>query len=136
MSIRTERVAKMIQREVADLLQGEFHEASQSLLTVTGARVTKDLGIAYVDVSVLGDTAPQRQAAFKRLEALTPQIRQALAARIRHQMRRMPELRFFLDESQQQAAHMDALFAQIQAERAERTGEDPEADEDAPRGDD
>ena len=127
MSIRTERVARMIQREVADLLQNEFHEASHSLLTVTDTRVSKDLGIAYVNVSVLGDTVAQRQAAFKRLDALTPQIRQALAQRIRHQVRRIPELRFFLDESQQKVAHMDQLFARIQAERAERATDD-EAD--------
>jgi ribosome-binding factor A len=124
MSIRTERVARMFQREVADLLQGEFHEASQSLLTVTDVRVTKDLGIAYVHVSVLGDSAGQRAAAFRRVEALTPQIRQALAARIRHQVRRIPELRFFLDEGQQHAAHMDALFAQIRASRGQDGTED------------
>jgi ribosome-binding factor A len=130
MSIRTERVASMLQREVADLLQGEFHEASQSMLTVTDVRVSKDLGIAYVNVSVLGDDLPRRQAAFKRLEALTPQIRQALAGRIRHQVRRIPELRFFLDEGQQQAARLAALFAQIRAERGEDAapaeGEGPE----------
>ena len=117
MSIRTDRVASMLQREVADLLQNEFHEASQSMLTVTGARVTKDLSIAYVNVSVLGETPEQRQAAFKRLEALTPQVRQALAGRIRHQVRRIPELRLFLDEGQQRSARMDEIFAQIRAER-------------------
>ncbi len=68
MSIRTERVARMIQREVADLLQTDFGEASQSLVTVTGTRVTADLGIAYVNVSVLGDTPESRKAAFQRLD--------------------------------------------------------------------
>src|SRR5690606_6833987 len=127
MSIRTDRVASMLQREVADRLQNEFYEASHSLLTVTDVRMTKDLGIAYVNVSVLGDDEGQRRAAFKRLDALTPQVRQALAARIRHQVRRIPELRFFLDESQQHAAHMDALFAQIRSERVEDAA--PEEDE-------
>jgi ribosome-binding factor A len=130
MSIRTERVASMLQREVADLLQDEFREASQSLLTVTDVRVTKDLSIAYVNVSVLGDTPQQRTAAFRRLEALTAQVRQALAGRIRHQVRRIPELRFFLDEGPQRSARMDALFAQIRAERGEDEapeGEEPEA---------
>ncbi len=120
MSIRTERVARLIQREVADLLQGEFHEASQSLLTVTGARVTNDLGLAYVDVSILGDRPAQRETAFRRLEALTPQIRQALAQRVRHQFRRVPDLKFFLDQSPQQAARIDELFARIRSERGPR----------------
>lgn len=119
MSIRTERVARMIQREVADLLQNDFYEASQSMLTLTGARMTRDLGIVYLDVSILGDTPEGRRAAFRRLEAQTPQIRQALAQRIRHQVRRIPEVRFFLDEGPQRSARMDELFEQIRADRAE-----------------
>ena len=137
MSIRTERVARMIQREVADLLQTEFGEASQSLVTVTDARVTADLGIAYVNVSVLGDTPEARKAAFNRLDAETVAIRKALAARIRHQVRRIPEIRFFLDEGPQKRARMDDLFAKIRAEREERGVDDePETETDAPdRGD-
>lgn len=120
----------MIQREVADLLQNDFHEASHSMLTITGARVTKDLGIAYVNVSVLGDTPEQRNAAFKRLEGLTVQIRQALAQRIRHQVRRIPEIRFFLDDSAQQAARIEELFEQIHSEAGdEETGADDPASE-------
>lgn len=115
MSIRTDRVSRMIQREVAELLQNEFHEASHSLLTITGVRMTKDLGVAYVDVSVFGEEPDQRNAAFKRLESHTIQIRQALAQRIRHQVRRIPEIRFFLDESQHHAARIEELFAKIHA---------------------
>ncbi|MEM1054888.1 MAG: 30S ribosome-binding factor RbfA [Bacteroidota bacterium] len=137
MSIRTERVSRMIQREVADLLQTDFGEASQSMVTVTDVRVTADLGIAYVNVSVLGDTAEARQAAFNRLDAETVAIRKALAARIRHQVRRIPEIRFFLDEGPQKRARMEDLFAQIRAEREERgVTEEPETETDASdRGD-
>ena len=96
-----------------------------ALVTVTGARVTPDLGTAYVNVSVLGDRPEQRNAAFKRLETLTPEIRRALAGRVRHQFKRMPELRFFLDDSPQHAQRMDELFAQIRAERGDSgTGDD------------
>ncbi|GAB5535145.1 MAG: 30S ribosome-binding factor RbfA [Rubricoccaceae bacterium] len=135
MSIRTDRVARMIQREVADLLQQDFSEATQSLLTVTDARVTKDLSIAYLNVSILGDSKPQREAAFARLEGQTDQIRHALAQRIRHQVRRIPELRFFLDEGPQKVARMEELFDQIRADRGdELTNEDAEPDPPA-RGD-
>ncbi len=123
----------MVQREVADLLGGEFHEASQALVTVTNVRVTNDLGIAYVYLSVLGEEDARRQIAFRRIEDAAPQIRHALAQRIRHQVRKIPELRFFLDESQQQAARMEELFDQIRAER----GDEPLGDErgDEPLGD-
>lgn len=123
MGIRTERVAKLLQREVADILTTELSQELQAMVTVTGARVTKDLSIAYVHMSVLADTLAQRQTAFKRVEELAPQIRQALAARIRHQMKSIPELRFFLDESLQEARYMDDLFDRIRAERERREGE-------------
>jgi ribosome-binding factor A len=126
MSIRTERLSRLLLREVADILQNELFEASQSMVTVTDVRVTADLGIAYVHVSVLGDNPGRRQIAFRRVEELTPQIRQALAGRIRHQVRRIPEVKLFLDESQQQVQRMEELFAQIRADR----GEEPSPEDD------
>ena len=134
MSIRTDRVARMIQREVADLLQQDFGEATHSLTTVTGVRMTDDLGIAYVDVSVLGANDAQRKAAIQRLDGQATEIRHALAQRIRHQLKRMPELRFFLDEGPQRRERMEDLFAQIAAEREERGGPDAAepGDEEAP----
>lgn len=120
MSIRPIRVAKVVQREVADLLQTDFQDHLQSLVTVTGVRVTKDLSIAYVHVSVLGDELSQRQAVHRRLEELKTNIRTALARRVRHQMRIVPQLRFFLDETLNEAKKMDALFDKIREERSSR----------------
>jgi ribosome-binding factor A len=120
MSIRTERVAKQLQREIADILQTEFNQQLQTLVTVTDARMTKDLGIAYIYVSVLGETTAHRQAAFKHLQDLTPQIRSALAGRVRHQLRVVPELKFFLDESLEQSRKLDDIFDRIRAERERR----------------
>jgi ribosome-binding factor A len=135
MSIRTDRVARMIQREIADLLQTEFSEATHSLTTVTGATVSPDLGVASIQVSVLGDTPEARRAAFSRVEGLATQVRHALAQRIRHQVRRIPEVRFFLDEGPQRAARMDEIFARIAAERGDAPPTDDEADEEPGRGD-
>ena len=124
MSIRTERVAKLVQREVAGLLGTEFSEQLQPMVTVTGARVTKDLSIAYLYISVFGESAAQRNATFKHLESLTAKVRTALASRIRHQLRTVPEIRFFLDESQVEANKMENLFERIRAERARREGDE------------
>lgn len=134
MSIRTDRVGRMIQREIADLLQQDFGEASHSLTTVTGVRMTDDLGTAYVDVSILGADDRQRAAAFLRLERQTTEIRHALAQRIRHQVKRIPELKFFLDEGPQRRARMDDLFAQIAAERGDESPAEDGADETPSRG--
>lgn len=120
MSIRTERVGKLLQREIADILQTEFAEQLPAMYTVTNVRMTKDLGIAYVDVSVYGQELSQRKSAFRHLEELTPQIRSSLADRIRHQVRSIPEIKLFLDESIHEAKRMDELFDRIRAERERR----------------
>jgi ribosome-binding factor A len=135
MSYRPTRVARLLQREVAQILQTDFGDQIPGLTTVTDVRVTKDLSIAYVNVSVLGDSAGQRQASFKQVEARADEVRKVLAGRIRHQVRKVPELRFFLDESLQQAKRMDELFDRIREERGDTPEEAPQ-DEDARRDDD
>lgn len=110
----------MIQKEVADLLNSSFAEQIGPMVTVTGARVTRDLSIAYIYFSVLGNSEDERRATTRHLDELTPQIRTALARRIRHQVRKIPEIRFFLDETQQTAARIEGLFDQIRAERDSR----------------
>ncbi|MBO6577338.1 MAG: 30S ribosome-binding factor RbfA [Rhodothermales bacterium] len=120
MSIRTERVARLLQREIAALLLSDFSEQLQGMVTVTGTRVTKDLGIVYVYVSILGEKAEARQDLFHRLEELKPRVRGALAQRIRHQVRKIPDIRFFLDETLEQAQRIEDLFEQIRDERSSR----------------
>jgi len=120
-SVRTRRVAKLLQREIAAILALELPQ--ERLVTVTGVRVSNDLGIAYIHVSVMLATSEHRQAALAQLKGQAAQIRKALAQRIRHQMRAMPELRFFLDESLHEVSKMDTLLDTIRAERAQRSGE-------------
>lgn len=125
MSIYTERVAELIQREVARILQREYADQLQPMVTITRARVTEDLSIAYIYASVLGDTSEEREATFQQLKSLTSEIRGHLASRIRHKVREVPELKFFLDESLQKAKRMENLFDRIREER-ERRLEDSE----------
>ncbi len=117
MSIRTERVGRLLQREIANLLLADFSEPLRGMVTVTGARTTKDLGIVYVYVSVLGADHSERVDSIARLEELNPRIRKALAARIRNQLKKVPEIRFFLDDTLHQAQKMDDLFSRIRVER-------------------
>ncbi|NNE71296.1 MAG: 30S ribosome-binding factor RbfA [Rhodothermales bacterium] len=123
MSIRTERVARLLQREIAGLLVTDYAEQLQGMVTVTGTRVTKDLGIVYTYVSVLGDSPALQQASFERLEELQPRIRKSLASRIRHQLKKVPEIRFFLDSTLDQAQRIEDLFEKIRDERSSREHE-------------
>jgi ribosome-binding factor A len=133
MSIHTERVAELVQREVARILQRDYADQLQPMVTITRARVTGDLSIAYVYASVMGDTSEEREATFRQLKALTDEVREKLASRIRHQVREIPELKFFHDESLEEAKRMENLFDRIREEREHRLDEDPEGSpEDSP----
>ena len=90
------------------------------MYAVTNVRVTKDLGIAYVDVSIYEQDIEQRHAAFQHFTDLTTEVRSVLAGRIRHQLRAVPDIRFFLDESMHGSKRMDEIFEQIRAEREHR----------------
>ncbi|WP_022834786.1 30S ribosome-binding factor RbfA [Salisaeta longa] len=120
MSIRKKRVAALIQREVASILQQNYADQLQPMVTITDARVTGDLSIAYVYASVLGDTSAKREATFRQLKALAPEVRDQLASRVRHQLRTVPQLKFFLDESLQKAKRMEDLFDRLRKEREMR----------------
>lgn len=131
MSIRTERVASLFQREIAQILGTEFSDQLHPMVTVTGVRVTADLSIAYVDVSVMGDSQGQKKAVLAKLKDLTPRVRKSLGRAIRHQVKSIPEIRFFLDETLEHASRMDALFGKIREERSQRdSGRHPELETD------
>ena len=120
MSIRTKRVAELVQQEVAKILQRDYSDRLQPLVTITDARVSPDLSIAYLYASVLGDEKAQREAAFRHLEELAPEVREKLASQIRHQLRIVPELKFFLDETHQRVERLNTLFDRIEEERERR----------------
>lgn len=129
MSVYTERVAELVQREVARILQRDYADQLQPMVTITRARVTGDLSIAYLYASVMGDTSEEREATFRQLKALADEIREKLASRIRHQVREIPELKFFHDESLEEAKRMENLFDRIQEERERRLGDDESPEE-------
>lgn len=130
MSIHTERVAELVQREVARILQRDYSDQLQPMVTIARVRMTDDLSIAYIYASVLADTSEEREATFRQLKALTSDVREELASRIRHQVREIPELKFFLDESLQKAKRMENLFDRIREERERRV----ESSDDVPEG--
>ena len=119
MSVRTERVARLIQREIASLILRDLD--GMEMCTITQVRVSRDLSIAYISVSVLGSTLEERRAGFERLASRKSQMRGIIGRRIRHQVKAVPDLRFFLDETEESARKMDELLDRIRAERQLRT---------------
>jgi ribosome-binding factor A len=97
-SIRQQKIGKMIQTEMADMLLKDFrHLCGKSLVTVTHSRVTPDLGIARIYLSIFA--TEDKNAVLNHFVNHISEIRYTLGKRIRHQVRIIPELQFYIDDS-------------------------------------
>lgn len=124
MSIRTERLAAVIQRDLGKMLQQGYQKPG-TFITVTAVRVTPDLMNAKVFLSIY---APGRDedAIYSHLEDQQTEIRKNLASKIRHQVRRIPELDFVHDETADYVNKMEGLFEKIRKERNKRQSDEEE----------
>ncbi len=112
MSIRQEKFAKQIQRDLGSIFQEYNHSwFGGNMLTISGVQVSPDLGHARVYLSLY--TVKNRQAAMELVELHAKEIRHELARKIRHEVKKVPELVFMLDDSLDYLNKLDALFAQL-----------------------
>ncbi|WP_250629834.1 30S ribosome-binding factor RbfA [Rhodoflexus caldus] len=109
-STRQRKFARLIQKELGDIFQKDLKEITGNhLVTITVVRVSPDLGIAKVYLSFLPDKGKTEK--IDMLRENIKQIRQELAARIRHQVRIIPELQFFIDDTEEEAMRINQLLA-------------------------
>ena len=95
---RQQKYSRLIQKEIGDIFQKEgYNYFGRAFVTVTNVRVSPDLGIAKVYVSVFGGT--NGKVTIDEITSHQKEIRRELGNRIRHQARIIPELKFFLDDS-------------------------------------
>lgn len=110
MSIRTERVAGEIQQAMSQVFRTEFSDLTDGLLTITKVRMAADLRSGRVYVSQLGGRTTPDQL-LKKLKEVQPQIRHEVAKLVR--MKFTPEYFFYYDDTQEEVARVEAIFAKI-----------------------
>ncbi|MGZ3901491.1 MAG: 30S ribosome-binding factor RbfA [Bacteroidia bacterium] len=108
-SVRQQKVSKLIQKELAEI----FRSNSKTLfggafITVTVVRISPDLGAAKVYLSIMA--AKDKKALFKLVEDQTSVIRKKLGQQVGKQLRVVPELAFFIDDSLDYAMKIDELL--------------------------
>lgn len=114
-SKRQQRFAGVIQQDLAELFQREGNTwAPGAFVTVTKVRVTPDLAIARVFLSFLNTNTAKED--IKSIKTKTNEIRYKLGARIKNQARIVPQLEFFLDDTNEYVEHMDKIFEEISKE--------------------
>jgi len=108
------------QKQVGGLLQEEINEIFRRLnlcmidggmVSISSVKVTPDLLEARIYLSFF--QVKDAAATMKKIEDRAWEIKKELAARIRQQLRRIPELKFFKDDTLDQVFKMEELFKQI-----------------------
>ena len=110
MSKRTERVADLVRRELADILMNRMRDPRLGFVSLTGVDVSGDLTHATVYLSSL-DGAEGRAQVIKVLSNAVPFLRRELAPRLG--LREVPTLRFVYDESIERGARIEGLLRKI-----------------------
>lgn len=126
MSIRTERLSSVIQKDLGSILQKSY-QPSGTFITVTRVRMTEDLSIAKVYLSVFSPNS-DAQPIYKYIDDHQDEIRYELASKIKNQVRRIPELLFYEDDTAEYVNKMEKLFAKARSERSDSDEENDGSD--------
>tara|TARA_B100000497_G_scaffold127904_1_gene171672 strand:+ start:2698 stop:3033 length:336 start_codon:yes stop_codon:yes gene_type:complete len=108
-STRQKKVSRQLLKDLSEILQLKGRDIiGTSLVSVTVVRISPDLSVARVYISVFG--TEEKEALLKRMNQQSYAIRKKLGERIRNQMRKVPELKFFLDNSVDYSQQIDDLL--------------------------
>lgn len=118
---RVARIAEQIRKEIGQML-GRGVVSGLGFVTLVEVRLSRDLGLARLLVSIQGEPA-DRQKSMARLVAGTKELRHLLAGRLL--IRAVPELRFELDETLDRVASVNRLLDELADERRERDPDSP-----------
>lgn len=111
MGFRPERLAAVIKRDLGQIIQKSY-QPSGTFVTVTNVVMTDDLSIAKVYLSVY---APGRdeKVVYEFIDEHIPDIRYNLASRIKNQVRKIPELHFYQDDTAEYVNKMEQLLSEV-----------------------
>lgn len=108
-SVRQQKVNKLLQKELAEIFRSEARAMfGGAFITVTVVRVSPDLGTAKVYISIMA--TKDKAAIFKLVNEQNYIIRKRLGMIIGKQLRVVPELQFFLDDSLDYAMKIEELL--------------------------
>ncbi|MEN8224359.1 MAG: 30S ribosome-binding factor RbfA [Bacteroidota bacterium] len=97
-SKRQQRISRLLQRDLGEIFQHEVSGISgKAMVTVTKVNVTRDLGLSRVYLSLFG--TDDKQNLLENIRKHKNEIKYKLGNRIRNQLRTVPELEFYEDDS-------------------------------------
>ena len=111
MNIRQEKIAALLQKELGQYFQREARSICKgAMVTVTVVRLSPDLSIAKVYLSIFGSS--KTDEVFESILSHSGTIRFELSKILRHQLRKTPEFHFYIDDSFEYSKKIDELLDQ------------------------
>lgn len=107
-STRQNKIARLIQKELSEILLRLAKETRGIMVSVSVVRVSPDLGIAKAYLSVF--PSEKANEVVNHLNENIKAIRFELGNRVRHQLRIIPEIRFYIDDSLDYIENIDKLL--------------------------
>lgn len=107
---RTRKVGIAIQKEFSEILQRELKDPRIGFVTVTRVKVTPDLKIANIYISIYG-SAKERERTLQGLESAKGYIRNLFAKRLH--IKFIPEIRFFYDKSIEEGIRISKIISKL-----------------------
>lgn len=107
-STRQQKIARLIQKELSEIFRLQTAKMGNVLVSVSAVRVSPDLSIARVYLSIF--PSEKADEILKNINASAKTVRYELAQRVRYQLRKTPELTFFVDDSLDYIEHIDELL--------------------------
>lgn len=105
---RQNKIARLIQKELSDIFLKQAKSMNGVIVSVTAVRISPDLSIARAYISVF--PSEKSTQIVENLNNNQSGIRFELGNRVRHQLRIIPELKFFVDDSLDYLEHIDELL--------------------------
>lgn len=114
---RQAKISRLIQKELSEIFRLQTAKTHGVIISVSAVRVSPDLSVAKAYLSVF--PSDKSKEILDNVNKSAKTIRYELAQRVRYQLRKTPELSFFLDDSLDYLENIDTLLAKDHADRPE-----------------
>jgi ribosome-binding factor A len=108
---RSERVGELLTEVIADVLREDIRDPRVTAVTITGAKVTKDLRQARIYFTILGGASENKDSVLAGLKSALGFIRARIGKQLK--LRFVPAIEFFYDESVDEAERIEKLLRQV-----------------------
>lgn len=109
-STRQAKISRLLQKDLSEIFRMQTAKTHGVIVSVSAVRTSPDLSVAKIYLSIF--PSDKSKEILDNIEASSKTIRYELAQQVRFQLRKVPELQFYLDDSLDYIENIDKLLQQ------------------------